>query len=146
MGIWSVYIHSPTPSVTIDFSKLPTETLEFLHNKTNLAQIPDRMTVDALGREFSDCARIWGYVSNEMYGQLRGMLNGLSSTAEMVFVCDDCMVKYYTIRFDKLRNDVDFFVLVDHTFDEMSTDDFIERIAHDKIPWVLYQEKPPHFL
>lgn len=110
MGIWSQYIHSYTPQVIVDFSKLPANTLDFLSHKTEKKYNVESasMTIDSLGREFSECSRIWGYIDAEMDAQLHGMLDGLSDTAEMVFSCDYDLFTYYKIRFDKLKNAVEF--------------------------------------
>ncbi len=145
MGIYSQYIHSNTPQVTVDFSKLPADTLDFLccrsGDDVDYNTETAGMTIDSLGQEFSDSARIWGYLSGKMLTQLHGMLDGLSGTAEMVFACDDDWVRYYTIRFDKLKNTVEFFKPKDLKFNEMTADDFLAHLS--QISWVQVQVQAP---
>jgi hypothetical protein len=69
------------------------------------------------------------------------MLDGLSGTAEMVFACDDDWVRYYTIRFDKLKNTVEFFKPKDLKFNEMTADDFLAHLS--QISWVQVQVQAP---
>ncbi len=55
----------------VDFSKLPANTLEFLSGKTEKGYSTESAskTIDSLGREFSECSRIWGYHDAEMDAQ-----------------------------------------------------------------------------
>ncbi len=138
MGIWSVYIYSYTPHVTVDFTKLPKITLDFLNCKSADEEYDNDhapVTIDSLGKGLSDCAKIWGYVDDTMGAALRGMLTGLSGSTEMVFSCDTDDIRYFLIRFDKIRASVDFFV-VDERDNELECDYFLARIGD--IPWVEY--------
>lgn len=143
MGIWSEYVHTYTPSVKVDFSKLQKSTLEFLNGisaskGTKYNSSTTAMTVDELGRGSSDCARIWGYVDNVMKSELHGLIAGLSSTAEMIFSCDTDDIRYFLIRFDKLMNIVQFFVINEEELNCLTSQEFLKRVS--SIPWVLYED------
>jgi hypothetical protein len=115
MGIWSVYIHSYTPNITVDFALLPPNTLNFLNCKSEIEYntASPMMTIDELGKGFVDCAKIWGYLEEPMISDMTGLIEGLSGTAEMIFECEDPFVPYYLIRFDKLTKTISVFLTKD---------------------------------
>ena len=144
MGYWSAFIHSTTPEVRIDFSKLPKETLVFLNCKAEFnvsfnSETPP-MTVDQLGKSLCTCAKIMGYLDEEMIQQLNGMCQGFEQTAEMTFRVDMDNVCFFTLRFDKLSNKMQLFVVNSKEDNELDPEEFVEKLKAGKIEWTNYEK------
>jgi hypothetical protein len=139
MGIWSDFIYTYTPNVMINFSKLPDYTIEWLNGKIdfnyeNYTKETANKTILELGNSFCDCAKIWGYLDKETVKCIRGLLDGLTESANMVFKCDADYVSYYVINFDKLKNEMS--ILLTDEYNELSNEEMIEKMKNSEIKWI----------
>ena len=144
MGIWSEYIHSSTPDVKFDFSQLSKGALRFINSKhcldiTFTNESPP-MTVDELGKSFSDVAKIWGYLDREMTREMHDMVTGFAETADMTFKCDSDDVRYFTIRFDKLLKKMEVLVVDSLEDNELVGKKFLEKLKNGEITWTHFRD------